>query len=155
LGIALGAVFLYASHDKILDPPAFARIIYHYQVIGPNQHVGPMPANFLAVTLPWIEAVTGLLLITGLWRREAALVASAMLVVFIGAVGWALYQGIDVENCGCFSVQGEGRGLGLALLASDALMLAAAALLVAFPPRAAEACAPSTRGTAAAPAQGQ
>jgi uncharacterized membrane protein YphA (DoxX/SURF4 family) len=135
LGVALGGVFLYASHDKILDPPAFAKIVYHYQVIGPNAHVGPLPANLLAVTLPWIEAIVGLLLVSGIWRREAAAVAGALLVTFMVAVGWALYQGIDVANCGCFSVSGEGRALGWTLLASDALMLAAAVVLTVFPPR--------------------
>src|SRR5439155_413999 len=82
----------------------FARIVYHYRLIGPSAALGFVPANTLAVTLPWIEALAGLLLIVGVWRREAALTAALLLVMFLAAVGWALAHGIDVENCGCFSV---------------------------------------------------
>ena len=55
LGIALGAVFLYASLDKIAQPAKFARIVYHYQVIGPSQNVPPLVPNVFAVVLPWVE----------------------------------------------------------------------------------------------------
>lgn len=131
LGLLLGAVFLYASWDKILHPAEFARIVYHYQLIGPSRSVGPLPANLLAVTLPWIELLVGLLLASGLWRREAALVAAALLVVFVAAVGVALFRGIDIENCGCFTVTGAGRQAGLKLITGDLLLLAAAAALLA------------------------
>jgi uncharacterized membrane protein YphA (DoxX/SURF4 family) len=135
LGAALGAVFVYASWDKIAQPREFARIVYHYQLIGPSRALGYLPANLLSVTLPWLELVTGALLIVGLWRREAALVAGAMLVTFIVAVSWALAQGIDIANCGCFSVGGtaEGRALGWKLILGDLGLLAVAGLLVAAP----------------------
>jgi uncharacterized membrane protein YphA (DoxX/SURF4 family) len=154
LGAALGAVFVYASWDKIAQPREFARIVYHYQLIGPSRALGYLPANLLAVTLPWVELVTGALLIVGLWRREAALVAGAMLVAFIVAVSWALAQGIDIANCGCFSVGGtaEGRALGWTLILGDLGLLAVAAWLVAATPSRAEAAArlpeasPATEG---------
>lgn len=136
LGAVLGAVFIYASLDKIAQPREFARIVYHYQLVGPSQALGYVPANALAVTLPWIELVTGALLVTGLWRREAAAMAALMLVAFMVAVSWALASGIDIANCGCFTVGGgaEGRALGWKLLLGDAGLLAVAALLIAAPP---------------------
>jgi uncharacterized membrane protein YphA (DoxX/SURF4 family) len=134
--ILLGAVFLYASLDKIAQPRDFARIVYHYQVIGPSARLGYVPANLLAVALPWVEAVAGLLLIVGVWRREAAAVVSAMLVTFLVAVGSALYRNIDIENCGCFTVEGAGRQAGLWLLVGDAALLAVALFLAATPSRA-------------------
>jgi uncharacterized membrane protein YphA (DoxX/SURF4 family) len=135
LALALGAIFVYASVDKIRDPRAFARIVYHYQVVGPSARLGFLPANAVAVALPWVEAVTGTLLIVGLWRREAALVAAALLAVFLAAAGSALARGIDIENCGCFSVSGEGRRAGWRLLAEDAAMLAAALVVAGMPSR--------------------
>jgi uncharacterized membrane protein YphA (DoxX/SURF4 family) len=138
LGIGLGAVFVYASFDKIAQPREFARIVYHYRLLGPSAALGFVPANTLAVILPWIEALTGLLLIVGIWRREAALTAGLMLVMFLAAVGWALGHGIDVENCGCFSVSGEGRSAGLKLILQDVGLLAAAAVLAFVPPRSRE-----------------
>lgn len=131
LGLLLGAVFIHASWDKILHPAEFARIIYHYQLVGPSREIGPLPANLLAVTLPWVELLVGLLLASGLWRREAALVAAVMLLVFMVAVGAALARGIDIENCGCFTVTGAGRQASLKLIAGDLVLLAAAAALLA------------------------
>jgi uncharacterized membrane protein YphA (DoxX/SURF4 family) len=129
LALGLGAVFVYASFDKILEPAAFARIVYHYQLIGPSRDVGALPANLLAVTLPWIELLAGLLLASGVWRREAAALTALMLLVFVAAVGAALWRGIDIANCGCFSVSGQGRRAGAGLLVADVAMLAAAVYL--------------------------
>jgi uncharacterized membrane protein YphA (DoxX/SURF4 family) len=124
--IALGAVFVYASLDKIAHPREFARIVYRYQLLGPSATLGVVPANALAIILPWIEAVAGLSLIVGVWRREASAVVSVLLVLFIAAVGYVLVNGIDVEHCGCFTVGGQGRSAGLALVAEDVALLAAA-----------------------------
>ena len=139
---ALGAVFLYASYDKILRPAEFARIVYHYRLLGPSARFGYAPPNVWAVTLPWIEAVTGLCLVLGLWRREAAIVTSVLLVLFVAAVGHALSQGIDLANCGCFSVSGAGRGLGWRLIAGDVALLGVAVYVVLGGPKEARASAP-------------
>ena len=149
--IVLGAVFVYASLDKIAQPGAFARIVYHYQVIGPSAQLGYVPANLLAVVLPWTEMVVGVLLIAGVWRREAAAVAAMMLVTFIGAVGWALYRGIDIQNCGCFTVDGAGRQAGLWLLFGDAALLAVAVFLAGAPTRAEPARAATPEGALTLP----
>ncbi len=128
--LVVGGVFVYASLDKIAKPADFARIVYHYQVIGPSQSLAPLVPNLFAVTLPWIELVMGLALIVGVLRREAAALAAALLLVFVAAVGSALHRGIDIENCGCFAVTGEGRRAGYKLILSD-LGLFAAAVFVA------------------------
>lgn len=137
-GLLLAAVFLYACWDKIAHPVEFAKIVYHYRIIGPDARIGFLPANLLAATLPWIEAVAGVLLLLNVWRREAAAVCALMLVAFLVAVSYALAHGIDLANCGCFSVQpGEdGRALGWKLLAGDTALLAVSLVLVLLPPRA-------------------
>lgn len=142
--LAVGLVFVYASHDKIwkragpdpktgevtaLSGPAeFARVVYRYQIVGPSDRLPPVVPNVFAVTLPWIELVAGLLLVLGVWRREAALLCAAMLAMFIVSVGSALWRGIDLKNCGCFSVSGEGRAAGLGLIVGDTALLAASLL---------------------------
>ena len=133
--IGLGAVFVYASLDKIAHPLDFARIIYRYRLAGPTAALGVVPANTLAVVLPWLELVTGVLLITGLWRREAAALAGAMLVMFLVAVSYVLWQGIDVGHCGCFTVGGEGRSAGWTLIASDLALLALAVYVMLVRPQ--------------------
>jgi uncharacterized membrane protein YphA (DoxX/SURF4 family) len=152
LAVLLGLLFVYASHDKIwkralpapaasadtaqagsqeTGPAAFARIIYRYQVVGPDARLPPLVANLVAVTLPWVELLVGLSLITGLWRREAAFVVALLLLVFVLAVGSTLWRGIDIQNCGCFSLGADGRQAGLRLVLGD-LGLLLAALWVAF-----------------------
>lgn len=128
--IALGAVFVAAALPKITDPPAFAHMIYNYRLV-PGQIV-----NVLALVLPWIELVVGLLLILGAWRREAAVVATLLLLVFLGAIGWNLARGHAID-CGCFDVRSAGktpdqllsdmkwvlvRDVGLLLLAAQVLL---------------------------------
>lgn len=131
--LGLGAMFLYASHDKILDPTGFAKIVYQWQVVG------PLPANLVAVVLPWVEAISGTLLILGVWRREAALLAATMLLTFNLAAVSVLARGIDVENCGCTSVAAESRekspfrGVGWFLLTRNSALLLAALVLVFAP----------------------
>ena len=129
MAAALGAVFVYASLDKIWKPAEFARIVYHYQLIGPSPTVPPIVPNVFAVALPWIELVAGLCLIFNVWRREAAAAIAALLVLFLFAVGYALRRGIDIANCGCFTVSESGRQLGASLLVGDAIMLVAALFL--------------------------
>jgi uncharacterized membrane protein YphA (DoxX/SURF4 family) len=135
LRLLLGAFFVYASLDKIASPAGFARIVYQWQVAG------PVPSNLVAATLPWVELLAGLLLIAGVWRREAALVIALLLVVFLGASASVLARGIDVQNCGCVSVAKEAvesawppawtRGVGWFLVVRNLLMLAGA-LAIAF-----------------------
>ena len=149
LAIIVGGVFVYASLSKIEDPQAFAKIIYHYQVIGPSASLGFVPANLTAVVLPWIELIAGVMLIVGLWRREAAIVTAVMLVVFVAAVGSTLARGIDIQNCGCFALDESGRSAGWKLIAGDLALLAAALVVALVPPRAPEPVAEPSPAAAA------
>jgi len=136
--VLLGAVFVYASLDKIADPAGFARIVYQWQVLG------PVASNVVAVTLPGVELVAGLLLIVGVWKRDAAAVVAVLLVVFIAAAVFVLARGVDVDNCGCTSVAAAGaapswppewmRGVGWFLITRNLVMLSAALLLVFVEP---------------------
>lgn len=96
--IILGALFMYASFDKMANPEAFADIVDNYHIL-PVQLVNP-----LAIFLPWLEFITGLLLIVGKWVKGSLLIYSTLLVIFIIALGQALVRGLDI-SCGCFSVQ--------------------------------------------------
>jgi len=133
--MGLGAVFIYASLDKIAHPLDFARIVYRYRLAGPSATLGVVPANAFALILPWLEAVIGVLLVTGFWRREAAAITAALLVMFLVAVGYVMWQGIDDEHCRGFTVGGGGRSAGGTLIASDLGLLAAALYVLLVPPR--------------------
>jgi uncharacterized membrane protein YkgB len=94
----------------------------------------------VAVTLPWVELVAGLLLITGVWRREAALVVALMLVVFLARPRRCSRAASTCRTAAaCRSPRKPRRGLAAAwtkgvgwfLVARNLLMLAVA-LAIAF-----------------------
>jgi uncharacterized membrane protein YphA (DoxX/SURF4 family) len=91
----LGAVFLYASLDKIIHPAAFAQTVYHYQVF-PNLLV-----NLTAIVLPWLEAVLGLSLISGILLPGAVFLSNILLALFLVLLLSAVVRGLDID-CGCF-----------------------------------------------------
>jgi len=99
LRVVLGVIFVYASCDKIMDPDAFARSVQNYRIL-PVESV-----NLLAIILPWLELVCGMLLCLGLFTGGSVLVVALMLVMFFVALSSALIRGIDI-SCGCFSSSG-------------------------------------------------
>ncbi len=100
--IGLGALFAAAAVPKILDPPAFAHMIYNYRLL-PGSAV-----NAVALVLPWIEIWVAGALILGFWKRTAAGLAGVLLLVFIGALTVNLARGNPV-NCGCFDLHAKDR----------------------------------------------
>lgn len=94
----LGGVFLAACYHKILHPDVFAVDVATYQFL-------PLwSVNLFALVLPWIELLAGVMLVIGLRVRAAGLLVAGMMVAFMIALGWALYQGLDM-SCGCFASQ--------------------------------------------------
>jgi len=120
--IVVGLVFLLYGLDKIAHPDDFARAIANYRLL-PEALV-----NLVAVTLPWVECMCGLLLLAGQWVRSAALVSAFLLGVFVVAVSITLARGLDIA-CGCLDAD-AGRKVGFKLLMEDVLLLGAAAVLL-------------------------
>jgi uncharacterized membrane protein YphA (DoxX/SURF4 family) len=96
--IVLGALFIWSSMDKMANAPEFAKVIYYYRILPSGFE------NLLAIFLPWMEFITGLLLVVGRFKRGAILIYNGMLVIFILALSQALIRGLDI-SCGCFSVK--------------------------------------------------
>jgi putative oxidoreductase len=100
LRIFLGGVFIAAAMPKIIDVEAFAISIATYQLL-------PLPLiNLQAIILPWLELITGVLLIVGYRCKAQALVINGMLVMFIVAIYIAMSKGIQAQ-CGCFGAEAE------------------------------------------------
>lgn len=96
LRVALGAVFIVASLDKIQNPEAFATNIANYRIL-PYIFI-----NGIAIVLPWLEVVTGTVLVLGVWTRASAMIVSGLLLAFSIAISQALARGLDI-SCGCFT----------------------------------------------------
>ena len=95
--IALGAIFVAAALPKITDPPSFAHMIYNYRILPAGL------INLTALTMPWLEVLTGLALILGIWVKPARWLIAAMLIVFIIAISINLLRDNAID-CGCFDV---------------------------------------------------
>ena len=115
--ILLGIIFIYASWDKILEPAAFAQVIANYQVLPVNL------ASPAAVFLPWLELICGICLIINRWSSGSALIVAALIVIFMGAIAYNIYRGMDV-SCGCFTLDNQAPHNMWLYLLRDAIFLA-------------------------------
>jgi len=125
LRLLLGAVFLYASYDKILNPQDFARTVHNYQLL-PDSLI-----NLTALMLPWLEMLLGLCLIGGFWLPGTLAISTALLTVFISVLIFNLLRGLDV-HCGCFSTQADDGPAGLWTVARDLSFLGASLYLTTY-----------------------
>ena len=98
--LILGAIFIYASIDKILHPAAFAKAVYNYAIL-PDALI-----NLTAIVLPWLELILGIFLVIGLFREGSVCIVTGLLVVFVGATIFNMARGLDIY-CGCFSTKTE------------------------------------------------
>jgi len=114
--LVLGAIFIYASIDKIAHPADFARAIFYYRILPVSL------VNIFAVVLPWAELFAGTLLILGIFTRGSVLLIDVMLLVFIVAIAYNVLRGVDI-SCGCFTVSPAAEKHGLSLLYRDIGML--------------------------------
>jgi uncharacterized membrane protein YphA (DoxX/SURF4 family) len=124
--IALGIVFLAAGILKAVDPDEFARQIATYGIVPER---AARPAAYLLIP---VEIALGAALVIGYRTRIAALLTSALLIVFMAATAYAWSQG-RTEGCGCFGSFAS-RGPGDVLL-EDTLFLALGLLAFLFAPR--------------------
>lgn len=123
LRVFLGAVFVYASYDKILHPQQFSLAVFQYQLL-PDELV-----NLVALALPWLELLIGVLLIVGVWMPGAALTAFSLLCAFIIALVINGIRGLDV-HCGCFSTEATAGPAGVATILRDVAFLLISLVIV-------------------------
>lgn len=120
--IFLGMILIVVSIDKIADPLAFAKSISDYRLVtGPS-------AIVLATVLPWMELLTGMAILFGLFLRGSSLLAGAILSIFSLAVVTALVRGLDI-NCGCFTQDPDTAKIGWMKISENAILLSISGFL--------------------------
>ncbi|HNR69309.1 MAG TPA: MauE/DoxX family redox-associated membrane protein [bacterium] len=122
LRMLIAVLFIYSGLVKIFNPQAFAEQVMNYRLL-PYLFV-----TLIAVVLPWLELICGLLLMVNKWLHGTLLLLVAMNLVFLIAVGAALIQGLDI-SCGCFSVGDEGTHIGIKKLFENVLLTLASLVL--------------------------
>ena len=94
--VIVGVILLVAGIIKIRNGPnRFLEAIMGYDLIPESV------AFVLARCLPWLEVLSGFLLIVGLLSREVALLAFGLFFVFTMSITISLVRGKD-NDCGCF-----------------------------------------------------
>jgi uncharacterized membrane protein YphA (DoxX/SURF4 family) len=93
--IGLGCLFLCSALPKIRQPYDFLHDVYNYEIVGPRLGL------LIAMSLPWMELLAAVCLLSGIFISGALLVCVGMAAMFSFVVTWALYQGLDI-SCGCF-----------------------------------------------------
>ena len=123
LRLSVGGILVYAALPKLAHPDQFADIITDYRILP----AALVP--WLALTLPWLELITGTLLILGVATRAAAYLTTAMFVVFTAALVSAEARDLDIA-CGCFDVAAESGKTTESLWVSVLLVVSGIALVV-------------------------
>ena len=120
--LVLGGIFVWAGTAKLVQTSSFVETVAAFDML-PAGWVVPF-----ALSVIWIELITGGLLLLDIWPRSNALVVLVLLVIFSAALGINMYHGNDV-TCGCFGGDGE-ASLAWSLLRDVLLAGGAAVLLV-------------------------
>jgi putative oxidoreductase len=119
--IAIGALFIYAASSKF-DAIKFAQEVNNYRLL-PAVFV-----NLVAVALPFVELLAGIMLVVGFRIRAASFTIVGLLCGFIFAMSYVWAKGIDIE-CGCF---GKGTKVGFRAVSEDVGMILLALEAYAF-----------------------
>lgn len=122
--LALGAVFIYASYDKLSGSQLFVDAVENYRLL-PRVLLYPF-----AVILPWVQFVTGICLVAGALVSGAALVSAGLYAMFLAAMASAIIRGLDI-SCGCFNLTAEGQRVAWGSLWPRALGLIASIYVMA------------------------
>jgi len=120
--VILGAIFLVAAYTKLHFNGGWHFGDYHFffgMAINSYNLLPVWAVELLARILPWFELMLGAVLIMGVGLRWSGIFASALLLVFIGAMTRAYIMHLEIM-CGCF---GNNEKLGPWTLVRDSSML--------------------------------
>ena len=93
--LILGGVLIAAGGLKAFEPSEAAGAVAAYKILPINL------AHIVGYAMPWLEIAIGVLLIIGLSARFAAVAATLVMLVFVGAIISVWARGLLID-CGCF-----------------------------------------------------
>jgi uncharacterized membrane protein YphA (DoxX/SURF4 family) len=120
--VALGVIFIVAAFTKLYFNGGWhiGDYQFFFSMIINSYNILPLWAvDWAAYILPWFELALGILLVAGIGLRWTGIIASGMLLLFIGAMTRAYMNGLEIM-CGCF---GNNEKLGPLTLLRDSSML--------------------------------
>jgi hypothetical protein len=125
LSLGLGLIFLFSAIPKLRHPNGFILTVLEYRVL-------PTRLSWLyARSLPPLELLLAVFLLSGTEVRSVAIVLSLLLISFMIAVAINLARGRNLD-CHCFG-KAHRRTIGWELLFQDTLLLCATIVLAVIP----------------------
>ena len=98
----IGVVFLIAGIFKLLDPVGAGLVMEGYFRFFHVAFLLPA-AKVTAVFFALAEAILGAAMISGVWRKQVAVITSAMIVFFtVLTLFLAIFNPVSLTDCGCF-----------------------------------------------------
>lgn len=96
LKIVLGLLFLISGILKIPNLKKFHNIVLQFRILK-----GTL-AKLFSYTLPFIETITGIFLLLGLYLKIFSALTVLLLLSSTIAVSYALYKKNKLKDCGCY-----------------------------------------------------
>lgn len=100
----LGLLLVWAALSKLANLQDFYGELLAYRL--------PLPdflLRLVAITLPWLELLCGLMLAAEAWTRAVLSWATVLFATFSLATGQAWLRGLEI-SCGCFNLSLLGLG---------------------------------------------
>ena len=122
--VILSLVFIFAGIEKISDPESFAVAIINYRIFP------IFTVNLIAIILPWLELIAGLLLLLGISIKENSAIILTLMSVFTLLIIAAVLRGLDIE-CGCFGTS-DSREVGILKIFENLFLILLSIQLLLF-----------------------
>ena len=123
--IYLALVFILSGLDKINDLSTFAQSIENYRLL-PIYLI-----NIFTIIIPWLEVITGVFLLLGIYIKENSVIILSLLVIFTFGVIIAVMRNLDID-CGCQGTY-DGQKVGLLKILENVSLIVVAFLSFKFP----------------------
>lgn len=118
--LLLGILFLVSGVGKLISG---SEARYLVELLATEYYWLIEYANFIVVTTSIIEIILAVFLIWNKFLKWALAGTLAMLVGFSSVLSYFYFQGMSVENCGCFGAFGFASGLEFTLIRNAVLIL--------------------------------
>lgn len=121
----LAVYFILSGLGKINNLEYFANSIENYRLF-------PLVLiNILAITIPWIELISGSLLLLGVFVKENSIIIATLLFLFTIAVFSAVIRNLNID-CGCHGTV-DGQKVGLLKIIENVFLFILALVSIKFP----------------------
>ncbi len=116
LRVIMGLLFIYSGIFKAVNPENFSIAIHNYDILGEAM------VPYTALIIPWIEMITGVLLVIGWKIKPASLILTLLMMVFTAAIALNVIRGRSFD-CGCFELNifGISETVSISLVIRDLL----------------------------------